>query len=232
MSNFHKGYRAVPVTDNVELDNVSGSTIPPPAAIDNVESASVSGSTSPPVAADNVESANVSDSTIPPMTTADRPDLQEPQDEPHNGTPTNGHTNGHEQDQMPQTFSHKLGQLGWKMVYWTSILLLTVFIFAWAYEILLAEIPRFAPVVASGSKGNVVITVLAQVFVQLVDSLLTSSFELLGYHLASRSEGVSIPTFLQLIPATSYFGSLSLTTTYGGHLIWTTQRQVYVPEIF
>jgi hypothetical protein len=178
-------------------------------------------------ATDNVESANVSDSAVPPVAAADRNHRavpQEPQEEPHNGNPANRPAHGHEPDQMPQIFSVKVWQLGWKIAYWTSIVLLTAFIFAWAYEILLAEIPRFAPVVASGSKGNFIITVLAQVFVQLVNSLLTSSFEVLGYHLASRREGVSIPTFLQLIPATTYFGSLSLTRTHGRHLIWTSQR--------
>ena len=208
MSNFHKGDMAMPVTANVESANVCESTVPP-------------------VATDNVKSANVSNSTVPQLATADgnhRAVPQEPQEEPHNGNPANGPAHRPEPDQIPQIFSVKVGQLGWKIAYWTSIFLLTAFIFAWAYEILLAEIPRVAPVVASGSKGNVVITVLAQVFVQLVDSLLTSSFEVLGYHLASRREGVSIPTFLQLIPATTYFGSLSLTRTHGRHLIWAIQR--------
>jgi hypothetical protein len=183
-----------------------------------VESDNVTNST------DNLRSADVSEPIVPLLTTADRVVPQEPQEEPHNGTPANRAAHGQEPDQMSQNFSDKVGQLGWKIAYWTSIVLLTALIFAWAYEILLAEIPHFAPVVASGSKGNVVITVLAQVFVQLIDSLLTSSFEVLAYHLASRREGVSMPTFFQLIPATTYFGSLSLSSTHGGHLIWTIQR--------
>ena len=223
MSDFPKGDKAMPVTDNAQSTNVNDSTVSP-VTTGNVESDNVSDSTGPPAATDTVRSANVSVPIVPPLTTADQVVPQEPQEEPHNGTPANRAAHGQEPDQMSQNFSDKVGQLGWKIAYWTSIVLLTAFIFFWAYEILLAEIPHFAPVVASGSKGNVVITVLAQVFVQLVDSLLTSSFELLGYQLASRSEGVSIPTFLQLIPATTYCGSLSLSRNLGGHLIWTIQR--------
>jgi len=121
--------------------------------------------------------------------------------------------------------SSKAKQLRLKIVMWIFMVALTAFIFAWAYEILLAEIPSFGgAIVTSGSKSNVVITVLAQVFVQLVNLNLTSSFEVLGYQLASKSKGVSMPTFLQLNPATTYLGSLSLSRICGKHYIWAIQR--------
>jgi hypothetical protein len=119
----------------------------------------------------------------------------------------------------------KIKQLRSTIGMWFLTVALTAFIFTWTYEILLAEIPSFGgQIVTSGSKSNVTITVLAQVFVQLVHMNLTSSFEVLSYQLASKREGVSMPTFLQLNPATTYLGSLSLSRIRGKHYIWAIQR--------
>jgi hypothetical protein len=124
-----------------------------------------------------------------------------------------------------QSVSAKAKQLRLKIIMWTITVALTAFIFSWAYQILLAEIPTFGgAIVTSGSKSNVAITILAQVFVQLINLNLTSSFEVLSYQLASKGEGLSMPTFLQLNPATTYLGSLSLSRICGKHYVWAIQR--------
>jgi hypothetical protein len=145
-------------------------------------------------------------------------------------TPVNESTccniiNGPPNRPVDEPTPNKVKQLRIKIVIWIFMVALSAFIFAWTYQILLAEIPSFGgTLVTSGSKSNVVITVLAQVFVQLVNLNLTSSFEVLGYQLASRREGVSMPTFLQLNQATTYLGSLSLSRICGKHYIWGIQR--------
>jgi hypothetical protein len=98
-------------------------------------------------------------------------------------------------NQEIRNVSAKAKQLRLKIAMWIFMVALSAFIFAWAYEI-----------------------------VQLVNLNLTSSFEVLGYQLASKSKGISMSTFLQLNPATTYLGSLSLSRICGKHYIWAIQR--------
>jgi hypothetical protein len=128
------------------------------------------------------------------------------------------------QEQSTTRRSSKTQQLFWKLLSWLNMVLLSVFIFTIVYEVLLSQKPTLGLIDTSGSKGNVIVTILSQIFVQLIGSLIMSSFEILAYQLAARPQGTSIPTFLQLSPATTYFGSLSLTRLCGNHLIWGGQR--------
>jgi hypothetical protein len=136
------------------------------------------------------------------------------------GTPTNQG----QFTQIPRSqVSVKLKQLRWKITFWVSMIPLTVVLFVYFYDTLLAERPRFGRLF-SPSDANVVVSVLSQTFAQLIQALLMDVPDVLRWQLASRPEGISRPTFLQLSGATQSLGSIMLFTLWGKHLFdWQAQ---------
>jgi len=119
--------------------------------------------------------------------------------------------------------SVKLKQLRWKIIFWISMIPFTVFLFVYFYEVLLTKRPHFGRVF-SPSDANVIVSVLSQTFAQLIQSLLKEIPDILRWQLASRPNGVSASTFLQLNVATQWMGSIMLSTLFGKHGFWAVHR--------
>lgn len=100
----------------------------------------------------------------------------------------------------------------------------TAFVSQYVYQVLIADHPHVGRLFLSPANTNLLITVLSQVFGQLIQALFKNVFDVLRWQLASRERGVPLPTFLQLSGATKLLGVLTLIAVKGNHHIWGLQR--------
>jgi hypothetical protein len=121
-------------------------------------------------------------------------------------------------------FLSKIRQLRCRTIFWALMVPFTAFLSQYIYQVLIAEHPHVSTLFFSPANTNLVITILAQVFAQLIQALFFDIFDILRWQLASRERGVSIPTFLQLSGATRWLGVLCLVVVRGSHHIWGLHR--------
>src|SRR3569833_97574 len=119
----------------------------------------------------------------------------------------------------------KIKRLRSKIIAWILMLPLTAFLNNYIYVVMLLDEPRVGKLDAlSASDNNVAISVLSQVFAQIIVTMILSIAETFRWQLASRPSGVSLPMFLQLNDATNWLGSLGLMRIPGKHIIWSILR--------
>lgn len=118
----------------------------------------------------------------------------------------------------------KIQQLRCGIIFWALMAPYTAFVSQYVYQVLIADHPHVGRLFLSPANTNLLITVLSQVFGQLIQALFKNIFDVLRWQLASRERGVPIPTFLQLSGATELLGVLSLIATKGNHHTWGLQR--------
>jgi hypothetical protein len=118
----------------------------------------------------------------------------------------------------------KIRQLRSGIISWVLMVLFSAFVSQYVYQVLIADHPHVGRLFLSPADTNLLITVLSQVFGQLIQALFKNIFDVLRWQLASRERGITIPTFLQLSGATKWLGVLTLTAIKGSHHIWGLHR--------
>jgi hypothetical protein len=89
----------------------------------------------------------------------------------------------------------------------------TVLYSAFIYKSLLSTNPAIGSLLPSASDTNLAVSVLSQVFANMVDLLLLGVFDVLRWQLAGRLAGLSATTFLQLSSSTQWISVFFLTIT-------------------
>lgn len=118
----------------------------------------------------------------------------------------------------------KIQQIRYGIIFWALMVPYTAFVSQYVYQVLIADHPHVGRLFLSPANTNLLITVLSQVFGQLIQALFKNVFDVLRWQLASRERGVPLPTFLQLSGATKLLGVLTLIAVKGNHHIWGLQR--------
>jgi hypothetical protein len=80
----------------------------------------------------------------------------------------------------------------------------------YVYQALLSPSPQVGNLLLSASSTNVLVSVLSQVFAELVRFLFLAAFDSLRWQLASSSSGVSMTTFFELSIATGWSSAFLL----------------------
>jgi hypothetical protein len=88
------------------------------------------------------------------------------------------------------------------------------------YRILLKPDPRVGNLLLSASDTNLLISILSQVFAQLLAVMVNSLLDALRWQLAARTAGVSFSTFFQLSSATNWTSVLLFTVASKLRNLW------------
>lgn len=115
-------------------------------------------------------------------------------------------------------------QLKWNVILWVLVAVFSVLLFLYFYQVLIADYPIVGRLLPSPSDANLIVAVLSQIFGQLIQALFKDFFDILRWQLASREQGVSIPTFLSLGGGTTWLGLLLLGAIKGSHHVWAFYR--------
>lgn len=99
-------------------------------------------------------------------------------------------------------------------------LLIATFLFLilyslYVYDILIIAEPHLGSLLMSASDTNLAVSILSQIFAQLVGLLIGVVLDTLRWQLASRADGVSFSTFFQLGGATTWISVLTFTLASG-----------------
>jgi hypothetical protein len=97
------------------------------------------------------------------------------------------------------------------MAFWLFMAIFTVLCSVFIHKSLLSTNPAIGSLLPSASDTNLVVSVLSQVFADMVDLLLTVIFDVLRWQLAGRLAGLSATTFLQLSSSTQWMSVFFLT---------------------
>jgi hypothetical protein len=128
-------------------------------------------------------------------------------------------------DLMPQPHSpSKIRKLKCRIIFWALMVPFTAFLSQYVYQVLLVDHPYEGILFFSPTDTNLVITIFGQVLAQLILTLFVNIFDVLRWQLASREQGVSISTFIQLSGATGWLGVLCLAVIRGSHHVWGLHR--------
>jgi len=125
---------------------------------------------------------------------------------------------------QPSPPAKKIRQLRCRVIFWVVMVILTAFSSQYIYQVLLADHPHVGRLFFSPTNTNLAITIIAQVFAQLIQSLFIDIFDVLRWQLASQERGVPVRTFLQLSGCTRWLGLLCLIVVRGSHHIWGIHR--------
>ncbi|KAK4247639.1 hypothetical protein C7999DRAFT_14351 [Corynascus novoguineensis] len=108
----------------------------------------------------------------------------------------------------------KIRELWPLMLLWTFMAVFTIIYSIYVYRTLLSNNPGHgSDGLPSASGTNLAISVLSQVFANMVEVLILAVFDILRWQLAARNSGISATTFFQLSSATQWIPMLFLTTT-------------------
>ncbi|KAK4157408.1 hypothetical protein C8A00DRAFT_11739 [Chaetomidium leptoderma] len=99
------------------------------------------------------------------------------------------------------------------MALWLFMAIFTVLYSVYVYKSLLSHNPAIGGLLPSASDTNLVVSILSQVFANLVDVLLVGVFDVLRWQLAARFAGISATTFFQLSSSTQWIPVFFLTIT-------------------
>jgi hypothetical protein len=99
------------------------------------------------------------------------------------------------------------------MLLWVFMAVFTILYAVYIYRTLLSGDPGIGNILPSASDTNLVVSILSQVFANMVDMLLTGVFDVLRWQLAARFAGISATTFFQLSSSTQWIPVFFLTIT-------------------
>ena len=99
------------------------------------------------------------------------------------------------------------------MLLWVFMAVFTVLYAVYIYKTLLSNDPGIGNLLPSASDTNLVVSVLSQVFANMVDMILTGVFDVLRWQLAARFAGISATAFFQLSSSTQWIPVFFLTIT-------------------
>jgi hypothetical protein len=105
-----------------------------------------------------------------------------------------------------------------------TTLLLSIFAFYYSYQSLVTVKPLLGNLFFSASTTVFVINILSQGVAFSLRVLYYTGLQELRWAFASRTSGVSLPTFLGLSPGTSLVGVWRLLWIPGKHRFWCAQR--------
>jgi uncharacterized membrane protein len=112
------------------------------------------------------------------------------------------------------------------LINWVLVLLFTIFLCYYFYEVLIAEDPQVGKLNPNPSRTNFTVAVLAQVFGVLMVSLYLEVLNLLCLQLLSRPRRALMLEAVQLAKSTSALGTARMLFTPGRHHGWTVLRYV------
>jgi hypothetical protein len=92
---------------------------------------------------------------------------------------------------------------------------------------LVAEKSLLGALFATASNANLIVAVLAQIFVQLLEALYSQIFDVLRWQLLSTAHGAPMLQVFQMAGSTGLWGTLKMVFTSGAHRIWTWHRFVF-----
>ncbi|KAK4041495.1 hypothetical protein C8A01DRAFT_14761 [Parachaetomium inaequale] len=99
------------------------------------------------------------------------------------------------------------------MLLWVFMAVFTILYAVFIYRTLLSGDPGIGSLLPSASDTNLAVSILSQVFANVVDMLLTGVFDVLRWQLAARFAGISATTFFQLSSSTQWIPVFFLTIT-------------------
>jgi hypothetical protein len=91
---------------------------------------------------------------------------------------------------------------------------------AYIYQALLSPTPRFGSNLLSASDTNLLVSILSQIFSEMVQLLAVNAFDSARWAFAARPGGTSMPTFFQLSSSTAWFSVLFLYFNDKFYNIW------------
>lgn len=111
-----------------------------------------------------------------------------------------------ERPQPPRvsTIWSKAKTISTSLILWIFTAIFIILYSLYVYQALLSPNPQVGNLFLSASSTNYLVSVLSQVFAELVRVLFMGTFDSLRWQLASNSGGVSMATFFGLSPATEW----------------------------
>jgi hypothetical protein len=103
---------------------------------------------------------------------------------------------------------------------WVFTAIFVILYSIYVYQALLSPSPQIGNLLLSASNTNVLVSVLSQVFAELVQLLFMGAFDLLRWQLASGRSGVSMATFFELSTSTEWLSVLLLAISGPTYPFW------------
>lgn len=133
-----------------------------------------------------------------------------------------------ETDETPAVsgIRRKARQLWFSLTLWVLALIFVSLYSACLYRALLSPDPRLGKLLLPASDTNFLVSVLSQVFAELMHILTMNTFDSLRYQFASRRRGTSMPSFFSLSAATQWKSVLFFAIGAGLTSFWGVTRYV------